>query len=84
MQYSFFVKGLPVAASTDQLMEEYESSPNTYNKWSNTKAKKSKFKHTEAVLQRCSYKKMFWNMQQIDRRTPMLQCDFHVDAKGYF
>ena len=25
MQYSFFVEDLPVAASTDQLMEEYES-----------------------------------------------------------
>ena len=26
MQYSFFVEDLPVAASADQLMEEYESS----------------------------------------------------------
>ena len=25
MQYSFFVEDLPVAASTDKLMEEYES-----------------------------------------------------------
>ena len=49
-----------------------------------TKAKKSKFKHTEAVPQRCSYKKMFWNMHQIYRRTSMPKCDFHVDAKGYF
>ena len=26
MQYSFFVEDLPVIASADQLMEEYESS----------------------------------------------------------
>ena len=26
MRYSFFVEDLPVIASTDQLMEEYESS----------------------------------------------------------
>ena len=29
MQHSFFVEDLPVAASTDQLMEEYESSHDT-------------------------------------------------------
>ena len=68
MQHSVFVEDLQVAASTDQIMEEYESSRDTQNKWSNTKAKKSNF--TEAVLQRCSCKKMFWNMQQIYGRTP--------------
>ena len=45
MQYKFFLD-LPVAAFTDQLMEKYESSHDTQNEWSNTKAKKSKFKHT--------------------------------------
>ena len=29
MQYGFFVEDLPVAASTDQLMEEHESSHDT-------------------------------------------------------
>ena len=29
MQYSFFVENLPVAASMDQLMEEYENSHDT-------------------------------------------------------
>ena len=29
MQYSFLVEDLPVAASADQLMEEYESSHDT-------------------------------------------------------
>ena len=29
MQYSFFVENFQVAASTDQLMEEYESSHDT-------------------------------------------------------
>ena len=29
MQYSFFVKDLPMAASTDQFIEEYESSHDT-------------------------------------------------------
>ena len=39
---------------------------------------------TEAVLQRCSYKKMFRNMQQIYWRTPMPKCDFHVDTKQFY
>ena len=43
----------------------------------------SNFKHKEAVFQSCYYKKMFWSMQQIYRRTPMSNCDFYVDAKCY-
>ena len=39
---------------------------------------------TEAVLQRCSYKKMFWNTQQIYWRTPMPKCDFQVDTKQLY
>ena len=39
--------------------------------------KKQSFKGV--LLKRCSE-----YMQQIYRRTPMLKCDFHVDAKGYF
>ena len=39
---------------------------------------------TEAVLQRCSYKKMLWNMQQIYWRTPMPKFDFHVDTKQFY
>ena len=39
---------------------------------------------TEAVLQRCSYKKMFWKMQQIYLRTPISKCDFHAHTKQLY
>ena len=83
MRFSFFVEDV-VAVSADQLMEEYESSNYTENEWRNTKSKKSKFENRQAVLQKYYHKKMFWNMQQINRRAPILKCDFHKDAKGYF
>ena len=83
MQFSFFVEDV-VAVSPDQLMEEYESSNDTENEWRNTKSKKSKFENRQAVLQKYYHKKMFWNMQKIKRRAPILKCDFHKDAKGYF
>ena len=34
----------------------------------------------EVALQTCSWKKVFENMQQIDRRTLMPKCDFNKVA----
>ena len=44
-----------------------------------------KLRDPEAVIQRCSYEKVFWkNMRQIYRRTPILKYDFNKVAKQFY
>ena len=70
-----------MAASTEQLMKAH-----MIGKMSELiqRQRNQSFNVQKGVPGRCSFKKMFWNMQQIYRRTPMSKCDFHVDGKGYF
>ena len=38
---------------------------------------------TEPVVQRCSYKKTFWNMKQVCQKKPIPKCDFHVEQSNF-
>ena len=37
--------------------------------------------NTEAILKRCPDRKVFWNVMQIFKRTPILKCDFNLKLK---